>query len=216
MVKKVACRSCGFKAKADDQPETCPKCGGDDWKKVYKARQPKNGAEAVAKPAKKKAAADKKPAAKPAKRQKRARQVDAILEKRFAVMARAVSDTLPHIPDDVFVSMGEDGSLGFSSQPPTVNDTAYLIPLPFVNEVIYTWLTEQPGTWTFEVIEPQLTRSIKALSFTQAITTDDPILHGEDIRSVEKLKEPEDSAEPVIDDSEYGDDDSGFDSVASA
>lgn len=212
MVKKVACRACGFKAKPEEH-DKCPKCGGDDWKKVYKPRAPKDGAEVAAKPAKKKA-----PAKKPAKRQKRARQVDPILEKRFAVMARAVADTASHIPDDVFVSLSEDGSLGFSSQPPTVNDTSYLIPLPFVNEVIYQWLTEQPGTWTFEVIEPQLTRSILALSFAQGTTTDDPILHGQDIRKVEKLKDPEEPVAVPVDIGDFADDDddSGFDSVASA
>lgn len=212
MAKKVACRACGFKCKAEEQPDSCPKCGGDDWKKVYKPRAPKDGVET--KPAAKK----KAPAKKPAKRQKRVRQVDPILEKRFAIMARAVADTSPHIADDVFVSMGEDGSLGFSAQPPTVNDTSYLIPLPVINEVIYQWLTEQPGTWTFEIIEPQLTRSIKALAFTQGLTTDDPILHGQDILTVEKLKDPEEPVAVPVDIGDFADDDSDsdFDSVASA
>lgn len=180
MTKKVACRACGFKTKAEGAPDKCPECGGGDWKKVYKPRAAKEAAE----PKKKKG----KKTAKKAGRKKRApRKVDPIVEKRFAVMARAVSDTSPHEPRDAFIAWTEGGLAGFSTKAPSVNDEEYLIPLPVLNEVVYLWLHEHPGTWAFEVIEPQIARTIEAISYTQALTTGDPSIDGELIRDAAKL-----------------------------
>ncbi len=179
MAKKVACRNCDTKFKTEEAPDKCPKCGGDDWKKVYKPRAPKDAAE----PKKK-----TKKAAKKTTRKKRApREVDVVAEKQFAILARAVSDTSPHTPQDAFIAWTEAGLAGFSTKAPTINDQEYLIPLGALNEVIYLWLNEHPGTWAFEIIEPQIARTIEAASYTQAVTTGGASIDGELLRNAAKL-----------------------------
>lgn len=180
MTKKIACRACGFKTKSEGAPDKCPSCGGDDWKKVYKPRAAKEAAE----PKKKKG---KKSAKKAGRKRRAPREVDLIAEKKFAILARAVSDTSPHTPQDAFIAWTDGSLAGFSTKAPTVNDEEYLIPLVVLNEVIYLWLHEHPGTWAFEIIEPQIARTLEAISYTQAITTGGASIDGELIRDAAKL-----------------------------